>query len=355
MIIKNADIFGQNKCIVIKDGIIEDVLDCVGEGVTADIDMQGQKVIPGLVDIHTHGIMGIDTMDKKLGELAMLYAKFGTTTFLPTTMTKSVEEIEEVTSLPLDYPGAKIPGFHLEGPYISEKYKGAQKKEFIKDPNYDEFLRFKNVKKITLAPEKNGSMEFIKKASKTCSVSIGHTDCDFETACKAIDNGANCLTHTFNAMQPLHHRKPGPIGACIEKNCYAEVICDGFHVQKPLILMLYRTLTADRLVFISDSIRPAKCKEGKYEAGGLEVTLKDGRARLADGTIAGSTSTLFECVKTAVSFGIPFKDAVKMASATPAKLIGIKAGEIKKGYSADLILLDKNDEIDKVLINGKTI
>ncbi len=359
MIIANADLFGKRVTVETENEIIKTVKPFNENDLkTACINMDGKKIIPGLIDTHTHGIMGIDTMDGKIEELSKIYASFGTTAFLPTTMTVSKEDIKAITNKNYNCSAAKMLGFHLEGPYISVNKKGAQKEEYIKNPNIDEFNEFNafgNVKKITVAPEKEDGIKFIKEISKSAVVSLGHTDCDYETAKEAFISGAKCLTHTFNAMPPLHHRNPGPIGAAIENETYAEVISDGFHVAKPLVLMLYKTFGADRLVLISDSIRPAKCKDGEYMAGGQKVILKNNEARLLDGTIAGSTSTLFECVKKAVSFGIPFCDAVKMASETPAKMLGLKLGKIEEGYPADILLLDENDNIEKVIINGKTM
>ena len=182
-----------------------------------------------------------------------------------------------------------------------------------------------------------------------------HTDCDYETAICVIDNGAKCLTHTYNAMPTLHHRNPGPIGAAVEKHIYAQLICDGFHISKPVVLATYKIFGADRLTLISDSIRSAGLPDGEYESGGLKVFLKDGAARLADGTIAGSSATLFDCVKTAVKFGIPFDDAVKMASETPANMLGIKKGRIEKGYDADLLIVDDEINLKTVIIGGKVL
>lgn len=161
------------------------------------------------------------------------------------------------------------------------------------------------------------------------------------------------MTHTYNAMPPFNHRNPGPIGAGFEKGIYAQLICDGFHISKPVMLATYKMFGADRMVIISDSIRSAGLPDGEYESGGLKVFLKDGAARLADGTIAGSSATLLDCVKTAVKFGIPFDDAVKMATKTPADMLGLKKGRIEKGYDADLLIVDKQINIKTVIIGGK--
>ena len=352
MIIYNAEIKGSLKSIVIKNGIIADISDNVKKG---DINADGNRVIPGLIDVHTHGCVGLDTMDADFEPMCRFYAEHGTTSFLPTTMTMDYDALKRVTNAKTDFKGANILGFHFEGPYISPKHKGAQNEKYIKNPSVEDFKQFKNVQMITLAPELQGAMEFIKAVTPDCVVSIGHTDCDYETALNAIENGALCLTHTYNAMPSFHHRNPGPIGAAFEKHIYAQLICDGLHISKPTVLATYKMFGADRLTLISDSIRCAGLPDGEYESGGLKVFLKEGAARLADGTIAGSSATLLDCVKTAISFGIPFDDAVKMASETPANMLGIKKGRIEKGYDADLLIVDKELGIKTVVIGGAEV
>ena len=350
MIIYNALIGGCLKSVIIKDGKIAEVTDNINSG---DINAGGNRLIPGLIDVHTHGCAGSDTMDADFEPMCRFYAEHGITSFLPTTMTMGYDSLERVTNAETDFAGANILGFHFEGPYISPKHKGAQNEKYIKNPSYEDFERFKNVKMISVAPELQGSMEFIKAVAPDCAVSIGHTDCNYETALTAIENGAKCLTHTYNAMPPLHHRNPGPIGAAFEKHIYAQLICDGFHISKPVVLATYKMFGADRMTLISDSIRCAGLPDGEYESGGLKVFLKDGAARLADGTIAGSSATLLDCVKTAVKFGIPFDDAVKMASETPANMLGIKKGRIEQGYDADLLIVDNEINLKTVIINGE--
>ena len=350
MIIYNAEINGELKTVKLDGGKIVSVEPDTGRG---DIDAGGNLLLPGLIDVHTHGCIGMDTMDADFEPMCRFYAEHGTTSFLPTTMTMGYDALERVTEAKTDFPGAEILGFHFEGPYISEKHKGAQNPAYIKKPSAKEFSRFKNVKMVTIAPESEGSAEFIRAVTPECIVSIGHTDCTYETALEAIESGASCLTHTYNAMPPFHHRNPGPIGAAFERHIYAQIICDGFHISKPVVLATYKMFGADRMLLISDSIRSAGLPDGEYESGGLKVFLKDGAARLADGTIAGSSATLLDCVKKAVEFGIPLDDAVRMASRTPAELLGVKKGRIEPGYDADLLITDRKLNIKTVITAGK--
>ncbi len=349
MVIKNAKL-----CNGIFDiSIVNGVIDRIGSELCGDdiVDAKGKHVIAGLVDVHLHGFGGNDVSDGKLSEMSIALARAGTTCWLPTTMTDSAENLERITNSELPTEGAVIAGFHLEGPYISPKKKGAQNEAYIQKPDIESFKRFKNVKKITVAPETDGCIEFIKQAD--CCVSLGHTDCTYEQAIEAIEAGANSLTHTFNAMPPMLHRAPGPIGAAAEKCIYAEVICDGRHVSKAAVLALYKMFGSDRMILVSDTIRPAGCPDGKYDSGGLEVYMKDGVATLEDGTLAGGSQPLLYCVKKAVEFGIDFYEAVKMATETPAASIGLNKGRVAEGFDADLIILKDDLTVDTVIIGGK--
>ncbi len=350
MIINNALLNGRFVNIKATNGVISEITDKVTE---KGFDAGGNIVIPGFIDVHTHGCVGLDTMDADFKEMCEFYAANGITSFLPTTMTMDNASLKRVTQAKTDFHGANILGFHFEGPYISRSKKGAQNELYIRNPSISEFEQLDRVKMITLAPELEGSMDFIRAASKKCVVSIGHTDCDCQTALKAIDNGALCLTHTFNAMPPLLHRNAGPIGAAVERRIYAQLICDGLHVSKQAVIALYRMLGADRVVLISDSIRCAGLADGEYESGGLKVILKNNSARLTDGTIAGSCATLRDCVKKAVEFGIPFEAAVRSATLTPAELLGVRKGKIAEGYDADLLIIDGDFNIKAAFIGGE--
>ncbi len=340
MVLKNAYLNGTVQDIVTENGKI------IFIGKTADdgIDLKGSRVYPGLIDIHCHGCLGYDTMDgDKLNEMSVYEAENGITSWYPTTMTTPYEAIKKVTDADIsNIYGANILGFHLEGPYIAEKYKGAQNSKYIAKPNIEEFNTFNNAKLITVAPEVKGCPEFIKECDAV--VCIGHTDANYDEAVRAFDCGAKCLTHTFNAMPPLHHREPGVIGAAITEGGYAQVISDGLHIHRAGVLALYRIFTSDKMVLISDTIRAAGMPDGEYELGGQQMTVKNGVARVPDGALAGSTTNLFGCVKKAIEFGIEPNEAFKMASLTPAKLMEIDdcKGKIEVGYDADIIAIDEN-------------
>lgn len=346
-LLKNLNINGEICDILCVDTKIEKIGKIDGEG----IDFGGKKAFAGLVDIHTHGMGGLDTMDADLSAMSKLYANAGTTTVYPTTMTAPHDDIVKVLTAPVSENGAKIAGIHLEGPYLSEKYKGAQNSEFLRLPDISEFQGYDMAKIITLAPELSGVIEYIKKTDML--VCVGHTGADYETVSQAAGAGARCVTHTFNAMPPLHHRIPSVLGAAFDKDMYVQVICDGKHIHPSVIRILYKLFGADRMILISDSMRATGLPDGKYEFGGQEMTVTNGIARTSDGALAGSTSTLVDCVKCAIDFGIPEKDAFKMASETPAKMLGLDCGKIAEGYDCDLIVLDNSNNIDTVIINGE--
>ncbi len=349
-ILKNVLIDEKLTDIVIADGKIESIgkIDLPGE------DKKGEKAYPGLIDIHTHGALGTSVSNGgHLLELSKYQSSHGVTAWFPTTTTISTEDLINVTHEKTDFnEGARIMGFHLEGPYINKKYKGAQNEDFIKNPSLEELKKFKNVKMITIAPELPGAYEFIENCG--CKVIIGHTDADYETALHAIEKGADCLTHTFNAMPPLHHRNPGVIGAAIEADAWVQIICDGLHVHKSVIKMLHRTF-GKKMIVISDSVNPAYLPDGEYDYDGHAVIMKDGECRLTDGTIAGSSHSALYGVKKLISWGIPEKDAFYAATKAPAIYAGLnEKGELKEGFDADIILLDSELNLKETIIGGLT-
>lgn len=364
----NVALFGENfkfnyTNVGVENGVFSE--NAAGEV----IDCDGLMMLPGFVDIHTHGAVGYEAKDadpKALEVLSQFEGEHGITAFLPTTSTQSTEELKDsvkvISNAVKSVGGAKIAGIHMEGPYFSMKYKGAQNPEYIRKPNAEEFFEINEaagglVKLISIAPETEGAETFVKAVKGKVKVAAGHTDADYETMVKAIDWGVGHLTHSFNAMRGLHHREPGAIGAAIDSNVYCELISDGMHVHPAVIRTFYKAIGAERLVLISDSVRSAYLPDGEYTSCGLKVFVKNGKALLEDGTIAGSSSTLFDCFKQAVKFGIPLEDAVRAATYNPAAAVGIddKYGVIKSGRAADFILVDDMLELKAVYINGKRI
>lgn len=348
-ILKNLTHKGNTVDIAIDEGKIVEIGHIDRDG----IDFGCAKVYPGLIDTHSHGCIGRDTMDADLAEMSAYYLKNGTTTWYPTTMTVGEDDIVRATSIDITkVGGANIPGFHLEGPFINAKYKGAQNEKYVIAPTMELIKKCKNVKKITLAPESEGAIDFIRECPAVCS--IGHSTCDYDTAVSAFRAGAKCLTHTYNCMSPLHHRAPGPIPAGAECGAYAELICDGIHVHPAMVRLLIKLYGTDRVVLISDSVRPAGLEDGIYELGGLDIKVQNGVARTMDGNLAGSTATLLYCVKQAIAFGIPEEEAVKMATENPARLMGLDSkGKLEVGYDADLIIVDDSFNLVKVIVRGE--
>ncbi len=320
------------------------------------IDCGGFTARAGLFDIHAHGCMGKDTMDGALVPMANELGARGITSWLPTTMTMPREAILAVTKELPETDGARIRGFHLEGPFINIHKKGAQNPLYVQKPDASLLDDCPHARLITVAPEVEGAEELIAEAKKrNVRVAIGHTECNYDTAVRAMHLGADSLTHTFNAMPPFHHRDPGPIGAALTEGGFVQVISDGIHLHPAVVLALYKMFGPERMILISDMISAAGLSDGTYSLGGLTVYCQNGKATLSDGTIAGSSTFLDECVRRAISFGIPEEDAFRMASETPARYLGIQTGILGVGYDADFILTDTALKIRAVIANGKII
>ena len=348
LVIKNALLNGEITDITVKNGKIA----AIGKTEENGIDIGGNKIFSGLIDVHTHGCMGLEANNGDTPKIAHYMACRGTTAYLPTTSTVEMEKIYNAANIDIDsVKGAKVLGFHAEGPYLSAKYKGAQKEEYLRNPDSQEFQELPNMRMVTIAPELPGAMDFIKNCKSI--VVLGHTEANYDIAMEAIENGANCLTHTFDAMPPILHRNPSVIGAAVEKHIYAQLICDGIHVQRGAVWLIYRAFGPEKTVFISDSVTAAGLPDGVYDSLEHKTYVKDGKCTLEDGTIAGSSSFLLDCVKKAIEFGIPEADAFRMASQTPAELLGINKGKIEVGYDADFIVLDKDYNLLTTIIEGE--
>ena len=332
----------------------------IGKTDEEGIDLGGKDVFPGLIDIHCHGangysIYGVEDsmLDDGLRNVSIYYAKNGITTWYPTTASPA-DKLGYLLSLDFDsYPGANIAGLHLEGPYISPKKAGAINPDYMRLPNAKDFESYEKIKYITVAPELDGAIDYIKEMAGKVRISIGHTNADYNTAIEAIEAGASCLNHTFNAMPPLHHRDAGPIGAAISKDIYAEAICDVIHLHPSVIKMLYRTFGKERMIMISDTVSGAGLPDSDFVVSGKRRIIKDGVIRNEAGALAGSWCHLFEDVRRAISFGIPREDAYYMASTTPAIYMGLNKGRIEIGYDADFIVVTEDNELITTVIGGE--
>ena len=347
--IKNVKLYGELVDIAVENGKIAGI----GKYDEDGVDFGGAKIYPGLIDTHSHGCIGRDAMDGDISEMAKWELASGVSTWYPTTTTMSKEDIVNATMAEIDIEGgANVPGFHLEGPFINKAYKGAQNEAFVIAPSLELVAECKNVKKISLAPEVEGAMEFIRECGLV--VSLGHTATNYDTAMEAFRNGARCLTHTYNRMPAIHHRDPGPIAAgVVDGRVYAELIVDGKHVHEGAVKLLIAAYGTDKVVFISDSMPATGLGDGEYTLSGLPVTVKDGYARTPDGALAGSTSTLFDCVRTAISMGIDEAVAVKMASENPARMMGLNKGKIEVGYDADFLIVDEEFNLVRAIARGE--
>lgn len=366
----------KNVKIIKKDGILynkaliynEKIVDIIDENALKNdieaIDCGGNYLSPGFINLHIHGLCGYDTMDDNdtaILEISKNIVKTGVTSFLPTTMTVDFSNIEKALKRvrkAKEYSNyANILGCHMEGPFINEKYKGAQDGKYILKPDFKKVSQYKDVIKIvTIAPEIEGSIEFIKSCCENdIIVSIGHSNGTFDEACNAIDAGAKHITHTFNAMSPLNHRNPGVVGAALLKDVTCELICDNFHVHPSIQKLIYKMKGNGGIILVTDSMRACLLKDGQYDLGGNTVYVKGNEARLIDGTIAGSLLKMNNGIKNFIeNTGISIWEGVNMASLNPAKLIHVddKKGSIEPGKDADLVLFDDSFKIISTYVRG---
>ena len=331
-------------------------------------------VVPGFIDEHVHGAAGSDAMDgtvEDLAKIANALATEGTTAFLATTMTQSPENIKKALKAVKEYreaascEGAEVLGVHLEGPFISKDFIGAQPLEYVAEPNVEVFKEYleasgNNIKLVSLAPEVEGSEELIKfLAANNIVAAIGHTNAKYEDVRKAVAAGASTLTHTYNAMKPVHHREIGTVGSgFLFDKLACECICDGIHVSAPAIKLLHKNKPNDKFVLVTDAMRAKHMPDGISELGGQVVIVKNGEARLENGTLAGSVLKMNNAVKNVMKFlQLPIEEVVKFASYNPAKNLGVldQLGSIKEGKRADFVILDENQNVIKTVRAGKVI
>lgn len=334
-------------------------------------DLDGALVIPGLVDIHVHGCAGADFSDGDyagLVRMARYLARRGVTSFAPASMTLPYDALDKAFHAAARLrreglaDGARLMGIQMEGPFLSREKRGSQNPAYLRLPDWDRFLRLYDAAEgllriVDVAPELPGAVEFTRRASEKCRVSVAHTAAGYDQAAAVFDAGATHLTHLFNAMSGIHHRHPGPIGAASEReNVTAELICDGIHVHPSAVRMAFR-LFPGRICLISDALRCCGMADGSYSLGGQEILLSGGVARLTSGAIAGSAADLYQCMRRAVSFGIPREQAVWAATALPARVIGRESetGAIADGRAADFVICGGELEPEAVYLGGKCL
>ena len=367
MIIRNAEVFCEDGSFQIKDVYIDKHKIVAEEAEVMDktvIDGTGYKLIPGLVDVHSHGAYGHDFCDcdvEGLKEILRYEKAHGITSYCPTSMTLSKEMLLKIFATAKEVQdmedGARVVGINMEGPFISPEKKGAQNAAYIQAPDVKMFRACNEVsgnliKLVTLAPEMEGAMEFIEEVKEEVHVSIGHTTAGYEIANEAYIRGADHTTHLFNAMPLFAHRDPGVIGAAYDaKNSFIELISDGMHIHESVVRSVFAMFGPERVVLISDSMMATGMENGTYELGGQKVFMKDRKATLENGTLAGSATNLYECMRKAMKFGVSEAEAIFAATRNPAKSIGIynQVGSIMPGKEADLLLVDLEYQLKKVL------
>ncbi len=368
MIIKNGNVYCSDGAFSVKDIYISDgVITNDREKALMDsivIDASDRYVLPGLVDIHSHGAYGHDFCDASpegLKAILKYEKQHGITSYCPTSMTLSFEMLEKIFDTTNQVSGSKdearIVGINMEGPFIAAHKKGAQNGKYIRTPDIDAFRHLNDlcdnrIKLVTLAPELSGSLDFIKELKDEVHISIGHTEATYDETIAAFQTGADHVTHLCNAMPPFHHRDTGVFGAAADAaNVYVELICDGLHIHPSMIRTIFRIFGADRVCLISDSMEATGMDDGQYALGGQTVIKKGNLATLTDGTLAGSATNLYDCMKKAVSFGIPLADAVKSVTTTPARSIGMESeiGSLDIGARADVLIVSKDLELISVI------
>lgn len=333
------------------------------------IEGNGRYLSPGYIDIHIHGAGNHDTMEgtfEALEAISTTLAKHGTTSFLPTTMTVSVDEIrtavDAISKAKGSVTGATIAGIHLEGPFISEHAIGAQNPKYVIRPTKESFMEMVGdhidlVKNITMAPEVEGALSlapFLREHG--VNVSMGHTVATYDQALDGIHNGFNHSTHLFNAMSPFTHRNPGVVGAIFDTDITTETISDGIHVSYPSLRTAYKVKGSDKTLLITDAMMACGMPDGIYSLGGQKVISKEGAARLESGALAGSILTMDKAVQNVFkNTPLPLYEVIKMASYNGAKFIGIdkEKGKIALNYDADLLILSEDLNVEHIFIEGR--
>lgn len=357
-VIENKILLYQDRIVGIQDSV-EDLADIEW------IDARGCYVSPGFIDIHIHGAFGYDAMDwdeAALSTISKGLCQYGVTGFLPTTMSMDSDSIHRALgnirkAVNAKGEGARILGAHLEGPFINPLRKGAHDEHYIIKADYELIKDYLDIIKIiTIAPEVEGHMDFIKGMHQHISFSIGHSNATYEEAMAAIEAGVKSATHLFNAMTALNHREPGIVGAVLNSDIYCELIADKVHVHPAAFKLLAKVKGSDRIILITDAMRAACMKQGTYELGGQQVIVEQGAVRLTDGTLAGSVLRLDEAVrnlKEHTTLSLP--EVIETVTANPAALIGMseEIGSLDAGKKADFVIFDEKFDIKATIIEGK--
>lgn len=361
----------HNSSVTVEDGVIT----AVGAPNDKDLpvgDLHGRSMVPGFLDIHTHGGAGVDINAadvEGLQKISRFFAAHGTTGWLASILTDTEEQTlrsiaHVVAMMEQESEGARLLGIHLEGPFLAAEYKGAMPEHLLRGADGKLFETYRkaakgNLRYITVSPEVPGVPELISAMrSKDVTVAIGHSGADYETAMKCIENGAAASTHTFNAMKLLHQHFPAIMGAVLESDIYCEAICDGRHLHPGVVRLLLKTKGYDRVVAVTDSIMAAGLPDGLYKLGVNDVEVIDGDARLAGGgSRAGSTLTTGTALKNLVKFtGQPVEKVLPLLTANPAALLGVKTkGAIAPGMDADLVVLEENLDISATIVGGRAV
>ena len=335
---------------------------------------EDQIIVPGFIDEHIHGSNNKDVIDgteNDLYEIATSLPSEGVTAFLATTTTQRVDVIDQTLISVSNYisndykEGSQILGVHLEGPFISLEYCGAQLPNHILKPNVDAFKHFEKlsnntIKLVTMAVEEDDNNELMKYLkSKNITISIGHSSSNYAQVKNAIEHGATCITHTYNGMKKIHHREIGTVGsALLFDELYCELICDGIHVSKEAIKILYKNKPSDKIILITDALRTKNMPDGIYHELEQDIILKNNEARLKDGTLAGSVLKMNVAIKNMMDFtGCDFIAAIKYATENPAKNLGIYdiMGSIKENKDASFVIIDKDLNVYQTIRKGYVI
>ncbi len=361
----------MNGDMLVEDGIIREIVDVTEHADAVVCDLKGRTVIPGFIDIHTHGAVGVDVNAASADDyekICRFFASQGTTAWLGSVLTDTREQtlwcINQYKAWKqIPHKGAELLGIHLEGPFLCAEYKGAMPEHLLKTPDMALLKEYQDAAEgeihyITVSPEVEGILEFIPyMKSLGMQVAIGHSGADYDTARKAIRNGAMGATHTGNAMKLLHQHFPAIWGAVLEDDdVFCEIICDGRHLHPGTVRFIIKMKGLDKVVAITDSIMAAGLPDGKYRLGVNEVVVVDGDARLADGkSRAGSTLTTGQALKNVLEYtGKSLQEIMPVFTENPAKLIGVydQMGSLTPGKVANLVVLDQENQVYRTFVKG---